>query len=68
VGHLDGSVDAEGVTEGVPCSNGGCTGLGDTFVIQECGENAREEGVVAVIHDQALGCGCGSGRSGGTWS
>ena len=52
--HLDSCVDAEGATEGVSSSNFGYGCLGDVFVIQERGEDAREEGVVAVIRDRAL--------------
>jgi hypothetical protein len=51
VGHLDSGIDAEGATEGVPRSNFRYRGLGDVFVVQERGENAREEGVVAVVRD-----------------
>ena len=51
VGYLDSRVDAEGATEGVPRSNFRYGGLGDVFVVQERGENTREEGVVAVIRD-----------------
>jgi hypothetical protein len=51
VGHLDSGIDAEGATEGVPRSNFGYRGLGDVFVVQERGKNAREEGVVAVVRD-----------------
>ena len=51
VGYFDGCVDAEGATEGVPCSNFRYGGLGDIFVIQERGEDTGEEGVVAVVRD-----------------
>lgn len=51
VGHLDSRINAEGATERVSRSNFRYGGLGNVFVVQECGKNAREEGVVAVVRD-----------------
>lgn len=51
VGYFDGCVDAKGATEGVPCSDFRDGGLGDVFVIEECGEDAWEEGIIAVVRD-----------------
>jgi len=54
MGYLDGGIDAKSATESVSRSNFGYGGPGDVFVVQERGENAREEGMVAVVHDRAL--------------
>ena len=54
MGHLDSCVDAEGATEGVSRSNFRYGCLGNVFVVQERGEDAREEGVVTVVRDRAL--------------
>ena len=51
MGYLDSCIDAEGATEGVPRSNFRYSGLGDVLIVKERGENAREEGVVAVVRD-----------------
>jgi len=47
-------VSMPSATESVSRSNLGYGGLRDVFVVQERGENAREEGMVAVVHDRAL--------------
>ena len=54
MGYLDGRVDAESAPESLPHPNFRYGCLGDVFVVYECGENAREEGVVAVVQDRAL--------------
>jgi len=61
MGYLDGGIDTESTTESVSRPNFGYGGLGDVFVVQERGENAREEGMIAVVHDRAL---AGSMRQG----
>ena len=54
MGHLDGSVDAEGATEGVLRSNFGYGGLGNVFIVQESRQNPRDERVVAIVQDRTL--------------
>ena len=51
VGYLNSRVDAEGTTEGVPCPNFRYSGLGNVFVVQERGKNAREEGIAAIVRN-----------------
>lgn len=54
MGHFDGRVDAESTAQGVCCSNFRYGDLGDVFIVQKCGENSREKGVVAIVQDRAL--------------